>query len=324
MGEEERIEIPDETTDVDAPQEKEAGAAPETDTDPEAAAVAEISGGPEGEAAAETPEGETAAHGLSGATMETLTRTDEQSLAAAEAERTQWERMREDVKGRILAAYYNYIDDGGFKLCISLVTAVIAACIIVISGIFSERLISVVFWRALVGFCASGLFMGAVLYWLDQVGIPLFISRHEEQMQSEWVSEAEEPTEAEGESPAAEEEPEPGEMQELMPQEGAEGAEEAAGTSEESPEAGAEAAAPGEEPQPGTEGPKAEAGQEEEPGQETPEGEKPADEEMDGLENAVLDDAFASEETEEEENQEPPSFSPMTADNLESLSVPEG
>jgi hypothetical protein len=44
---------------------------------------------------------------------------------------------------------------------------------------------------------------------------------------------------------------------------------------------------------------------------------------MDGIESAVLDDAFSSEEAEEEVPEEPPVFAPMTADNLESLSVPE-
>ena len=43
---------------------------------------------------------------------------------------------------------------------------------------------------------------------------------------------------------------------------------------------------------------------------------------IDGLENAVLDDAFSSSET-DEEKEEPPAFAPMTADNLESVSVPE-
>ncbi|MBR5163860.1 MAG: hypothetical protein IKW79_07530, partial [Schwartzia sp.] len=70
---------------------------------------------------------------------------------------------------------------------------------------------------------------------------------------------------------------------------------------------------------------------------ETLEGEQPSDEgalseeetaaatpegDMGGLENAVLDDAFAPEEA-EEEPQEPPTFAPMTSENLESLSVPE-
>ena len=196
MSEAERMEIPDETTDVDAPQETESE--PVADEQPEvgadAAALADISGMPpeseEGVPPEETEAKGEPAHALSGATMESLSRTDEQSLAEAEAERTKWERMRSQMKERLLEAYQKYMDDGGYKLGISLVTAVIAASLIVIAGLFSDRMISVVLWRAVVGFCVAGVFMGGVLYWLDKFGIPLFIAKNEEQLQMEWLSEA--------------------------------------------------------------------------------------------------------------------------------------
>jgi len=335
---EERIEVPDETAEADVPEETEVASEPEEQPEPgmEAAAEVEISGPPGDEASQEedaspeeTESEEDAAHGLSGATMETLSRTDEQSLAVAEAEKTKWERRRAQLKERLMEAYRKYMDDGGFKLGISLVTAVIAASIIVITGIFSDRMLSVVFLRAIVGFCVSGIFMGGVLYWLDHVGIPLFISKHEEQLQMEWLSEAEEPEQPEEEAaePAkeeGEEEAEPGELQELMPQEGENAPEEAENTE------AAEEAAPPEERADNSAGEAAEeaeqdatAGQEEEGPQEQTEETQTSGEGMDGIENAVLDDAFSPEETEEEEKEEPPVFAPMTADNLESLEVPE-
>ncbi len=323
MSEAERMEIPDETTDVDAPQETESE--PVVDEQPEvgadAAALADISGMPpeseEGVLPEETEAKGEPAHALSGATMESLSRTDEQSLAEAEAERTKWERMRSQMKERLLEAYQKYMDDGGYKLGISLVTAVIAASLIVIAGLFSDRMISVVLWRAVVGFCVAGVFMGGVLYWLDKFGIPLFIAKNEEQLQMEWLSEAEEPEQTGEEVSEAAEEAEPGELEELMPQpdENASGEEAPAGTS------GSAANNPGEEPN-GETAQEASVGQEEPP-QEKTEEEQPPGEEAEGIENAVLDDAFSSGEAGEEENEEPPSFTPMTAENLESLSVPE-
>lgn len=331
-----RIEIPDEAAEAAVPEETVIASAPEEQTEPgmEAAAEVEISGPPEDGAPQEeeAPPEETeskdgAAHGLSGATMETLSRTDEQSLAVAEAERTKWERRRAQLQERLMNAYRKYMDDGGFKLGISLVTAVIAASIIVITGIFSDRMLSVVFLRAIVGFCVSGIFMGGILYWLDQVGIPLFIAKNEEQMQMEWLSEAEEPEQPEEEAAGPTEETEeavPGELQELMPQEGESVPEEAENTE------AAEEAAPSEEGADISEGGNAEAeeqeapaGQEEESPQEQTEETQTPGESMDGIENAVLDDAFSSEETEEAEKEEPPVFAPMTAENLESLDVPE-
>ena len=323
MSEAERMEIPDETTDVDAPQETESE--PVADEQPEvgadAAALADISGMPpeseEGVPPEETEAKGEPAHALSGATMESLSRTDEQSLAEAEAERTKWERMRSQMKERLLEAYQKYMDDGGYKLGISLVTAVIAASLIVIAGLFSDRMISVVLWRAVVGFCVAGVFMGGVLYWLDKFGIPLFIAKNEEQLQMEWLSEAEEPEQTGEEVSEAAEEAEPGELEELMPQpdENSSGEEAPAGTS------GSAANNPGEEPN-GETAQEASVGQEEPP-QEKTEEEQPPGEEAEGIENAVLDDAFSSGEAGEEENEEPPSFTPMTAENLESLSVPE-
>ena len=143
----------------------------------------------------------------------------------------------------------------------------------------------------------------------------------------EWLAEAEEP-EAAGEANPAEGEEgeqEPGELEELMPQEGEEG------VPQEGEEAEPSGQEKGEAPETDTENPgnptEGEASAEGDDLSATEET-QPTDEEpasggdIDGLENAVLDDAFSSADA-EGEPEEPPTFAPMTADNLESLSVPE-
>lgn len=334
MSEAERIEMSEDLPEVDMAQGQESAGGPDAiqaggEESPEAGVSMETSGISEEAAELDmTPPDEAtdgAAHGLSNATMESISRTDPQSQAIAEAERTKWERRKALVRDRVQSWCKLYMADGGFKLGISLVTAVIAAAIIVISGIFSDRQLDVVFLRALIGFCVSGVFMGGTLYWLDQVGIPLFIAKHEDQIQMEWLAEAEEmasddeqPSEEAG-ALEEEEQLEEGELQELLPQEGdesqPEGEESAPVEGGEMPaemgastEAGGAIAADA-ETQP------LEAGQ-------AAEGDEAPKEDMGGLEDAVLDDAFSSGETEEEPS-EPPTFAPMTAENLESLSVPE-
>jgi hypothetical protein len=215
--------------------------------------------------------------------------------------------------------------DGGFKLGISLVTAVIAAAIIVIAGIFSDRQLGVVFWRAVIGFFVSGVFMGGTLYWLDRFGIPLFIAKHEDQIQMEWLAEAEE-SETGEEIPAEGEEgePEPGELEELMPQEGEENAPQEGEETELSEQDNAEAPETNEDiPESMPEGDASAEGEFAETENEAQPSDAAAASEGDigGLENAVLDDAFSSAEA-EGEPEEPPTFAPMTADNLETLSVP--
>ncbi len=332
MNEAERIEVPDEMQGNDAPQEtgiSEEAAQLELGSSLNAEAVPETD---EPTAAEGMPEDETdpqAAHALSGATLEAMSRTDPLALAQAEAERTKWDRRKSAAQERVYNWCKLYMADGGFKLSIALVTAFIAASIIVIAGIFSDRQLSVVFWRAVIGFFVSGIFMGATLYWLDSIGIPLFIAKHEDQIQMDWLSEAEEPEAGEGEAAEGEAEESEEEMEELLEQEGeaanpegapADGVQEG----EPSDEAPQDGEAPTEE-EGGTEaadmpaeGPVTEEGAlpEGDNAAETPEGD------MGGLENAVLDDAFAPEET-EEEPAEPPTFAPMTSENLESLSVPE-
>ena len=304
-----------------------AQAAPETD---ETTEESETETPPE-EETAEQP-----AHALSGATLEAMSRTDPLAIAQAEAERTKWDRRKSAARDRVHRWCRRYMADGGFKLSISLVTAIIAASIIVIAGLFSDRQLSVVFWRAIIGFFVSGLFMGGVLYWLDRIGIPLFISRHEEQIQMEWINEAEEPEAGEEEQAEGEaEETDQEDLEELLPQEGEEAPQEGEETNPEG-EGAENAEAEGEEAASEEEVPTDEEGQPADG--ETLEGEQPSDEgalpeeenatampeggDMGGLENAVLDDAFAPEEA-EEEPQEPPTFAPMTSENLESLSVPE-
>lgn len=334
MDEAERIEMPEETPDVDIPQEAEAAATLEiTQPDAEAAATLEITQ-PDAEAESEPVAVENepaedalqseeatdeAAHGLSNATLESMSRTDPLAQAVAEAERTKWERRKAFVRDRVQSWCRQYMADGGFKLGISLVTAVIAAAIIVIAGIFSDRQLGIVFWRAIIGFFVSGIFMGGTLYWLDRFGIPLFIAKHEDQIQMEWLAEAEEPEAgAEGEPAEGEEgEPESGELEELMPKEGEEGVpqEEAEPLENESTEA-----TNAENPESPSEGDAFAEGATE--ATQPTEEETASGEDIDGLENAVLDDAFSSAES-EGEPEEPPMFAPMTADNLESISVPE-
>lgn len=326
MSEAERLEVPEETLESDAPQEAEAAATLEF-TQPDAETASESFTESDGlaEDALQSEEAkEEAAHGLSNATLESMSRTDPQAQAVAEAERTKWERRKTLVRDRVQSWCRQYMADGGFKLGIALVTAVIAAAIIVIAGIFSDRQLGVVFWRAVIGFFVSGIFMGGTLYWLDRFGIPLFIARHEEQIQMEWLAEAEE-SEAGTEGEPEESEPESGELEELMPQEGEEGvpqAEEGAELSEQ--ENGAAPETDADNPEGPSEGDASAEGEVPEVTEEA----QPTDEaaasgeDIGGLENAVLDDAFSSAET-EGEPEEPPTFAPMTADNLESLSVPE-
>ena len=326
MSEAERLEVPEETLESDAPQEAEAAATLEF-TQPDAETASESFTEPDGlaEDALQSEEAkEEAAHGLSNATLESMSRTDPQAQAVAEAERTKWERRKTLVRDRVQSWCRQYMADGGFKLGIALVTAVIAAAIIVIAGIFSDRQLGVVFWRAVIGFFVSGIFMGGTLYWLDRFGIPLFIARHEEQIQMEWLAEAEE-SEAGTEGEPEESEPESGELEELMPQEGEEGvpqAEEGAELSEqengEVPETDADHPESPSEGDASAEGEVPEVTEEAQPTDEA----AASGEDIGGLENAVLDDAFSSAET-EGEPEEPPTFAPMTADNLESLSVPE-
>ena len=329
MDEAERLEMSEKMSDVDTPQEAEAATLeitqPDAEPIPEESAAAEDGLAEDALQSEDTAEG--AAHGLSNATLESMSRTDPQAQAVAEAERTKWERRKAIVRDRVQSWCRQYMADGGFKLGISLVTAVIAAAIIVITGIFSDRLLGVVFWRAVIGFFVSGIFMSGTLYWLDRFGIPLFIAKHEDQIQMEWLAEAEEPeTGEEGKLPEGDEgEPEPGELEELMPEEGEEGAPQSGEAAELSEQEGTEEATTG-----------AETLENPSEGDVLAEGETPqaaedvqsADDaaasggDIDGLENAVLDDAFSSSET-DEEKEEPPAFAPMTADNLESVSVPE-
>ena len=329
MSEAERIEVPEETLESDTPPEAEAAAATLEITQPDAEAAPNPMEAQDGEAdgALQTDEatGE-AAHGLSNATLESMSRTDPQAQAVAEAERTKWERRKALVRDRVQSWCRQYMADGGFKLGIALVTAVIAAAIIVIAGIFSDRQLGVVFWRAVIGFFVSGIFMGGTLYWLDRFGIPLFIAKHEDQIQMEWLAEAEEPEAgAEGAAEGEEGEPDSDELEELMPQENAESAPQEGEAAESSDRDGADVSETDENRSESL--PEGEDSAEEEPpaaeGEAEPTGEASgSDGEMDSLENAVLDDAFSSAET-EGEPEEPPTFAPMTAEKLESISVPE-
>lgn len=325
MDEAERIEMPEETPDADnTPQEPvsaEEGGTIQSEDALESDAPFDTSGLSTGDAELdEAPVDdatEEAAHGLSNATLESMSRTDPQAMAVAEAERTKWERRKAVVRDRVQRWCKQYMADGGFKLGIALVTAVIAAAIIVIAGIFSDRQLGVVFWRAVIGFFVSGIFMGGALYWLDRFGIPLFIARHEDQIQMEWLAEAEEPEAGEEGETAEGEEGEPGELEELMPQEG-EGTELSEQDNTEAPETEADNSETPSEGDASAEGAAPTAEEETQPSDEEP----ASGGDIDGLENAVLDDAFSSPEA-EEEPEEPPTFAPMTADNLESVSVPE-
>lgn len=320
MSEAERVEVPEETLENDTPQEAEAAATFEISQPGAGAAPTEDALQPD-----ETTEG--AAQGLSNATLESMSRTDPKAQAVAEAEKTKWERRKAFVRDRVQSWCKQYMADGGFKLGIALVTAVIAAAIIVIAGIISDRQLGVVFWRAVTGFFVSGIFMGGTLYWLDRFGIPLFIAKHEEQIQMEWLAEAEEPeTGEQGETAKGEEgEPEPGELEELMPQEGEEGApQEEAGTelseqdNAEAPMTDVDNPENQSEDAASAEGELPEVTEEAQP----TDAEAVSGEDIGRLEDAVLDDAFSSAEA-EGEPEEPPTFAPMTADNLESISVPD-
>lgn len=326
MSESERLEVSENMPDVDAPPEMENVAESDAiqsgdESALETEAPFDTTGlsieGADPDAVPTDEETGEAGHGISNATLESMARTDPQAQAEAEAKRTKWKRRRAVVLEQVQGWCNQYMADGGFKLGVSLVTGVIAAAIIVIAGIFSDRLLSVVFWRAVVGFFVSGIFMGGSLYWLDRFGIPLFIAKHEEQIQMDWLAEAEETdTGEEVPTESKEEESEPGELEELMPQEseGTPKEGEAANLSEQESRDTLESVA-----EPSPEGDIVADG-EAPPAEDTQslEDEAASGDDVDSLENAVLDDAFSSAETEE-----PPTFSPMTADNLETLSVPE-
>lgn len=86
--------------------------------------------------------------------------------------------------------YFNE-EDVRFKVGIALVSAVSAAAVIIISGIHSERLLEIIAMRAVVGFFLAGGIVFLALLWLDDVGIPLYVSQNHE-LQKAWLSEPEE------------------------------------------------------------------------------------------------------------------------------------
>ena len=202
---------------------------------------------------------------------------------ATETEAEKTEQKKPSIRERYRALYYAYRADGRlFKVGIALVTAVIAACVIVIAGIVSQRRLGVVFLRAVVGFFVSGAAMGGALYWLDRFGIPLFIAKHGDQIQMEWLSEAEEPEE------------------ELF------AAEVLGGVPEEEQAAGNETQVQGEASLSETAGAGAAA----------TETAASMGAEREEIDDTVLDDAFSSPQQEE------PAFAPMSADALEHYSSP--
>ena len=89
-----------------------------------------------------------------------------------------------------MAQYFNE-EDVRFKVGIALVSAVSAAAVIIISGIHSERLLEVIAMRSMVGFFLAGGIVFLALLWLDDVGIPLYVS-HNHELQKAWLSEPEE------------------------------------------------------------------------------------------------------------------------------------
>ncbi len=76
-----------------------------------------------------------------------------------------------------------------FKVVVALVVGLLAATIILLAGLGAERQSDIVVNRALIGFSVSAMVMFLACLWLDNRGIPLYVSKHEE-LQNSWVSEA--------------------------------------------------------------------------------------------------------------------------------------
>lgn len=77
-----------------------------------------------------------------------------------------------------------------FPVTLAFLTGAVAALIIITAGLHSERQTDVVMERAMIGFLVSGLVMFLACRWLNDRGIPLYVSRHAD-MQHSWVSEPE-------------------------------------------------------------------------------------------------------------------------------------
>lgn len=77
-----------------------------------------------------------------------------------------------------------------FPVTLGILTGAVAALIIIAAGLHAERQSDVVMERAMIGFLVSGLVMFFACRWLNDRGIPLYISQHEE-LQHSWVSEPE-------------------------------------------------------------------------------------------------------------------------------------
>lgn len=77
-----------------------------------------------------------------------------------------------------------------FPVTLAILTGAVAALIIMVAGLHAERQSEVIIERAMIGFLVSGLVMFFACRWLNDRGIPLYVSRHEE-MQHNWVSEPE-------------------------------------------------------------------------------------------------------------------------------------
>lgn len=128
---------------------------------------------------------------------------------------------------------YFHEGDFLFKIGISLVSAIAAAVVIMLSGMYADRMTEIVAMRACIGFFLSGTVVFLATLWLDDVGIPLYVSRHEE-LQQVWLSEAEdEDLEADvkadiTEQPDVQEVPETGEPETAQDGEESAGAEEPA------------------------------------------------------------------------------------------------
>lgn len=85
---------------------------------------------------------------------------------------------------------YFHQGDFLFKIAIAFVSAFSAAAVIVLSGIYADRMLEIIAMRAVVGFFIAGGVVFLALLWLDDVGIPLYVSQHES-LQQAWLSEPE-------------------------------------------------------------------------------------------------------------------------------------
>ena len=212
-----------------------------------------------------------------------------------------------------------------WKIGGAILVSFLAAIIVIIAGVLSDARTGTVMLRAVFVFAVSGFGLVFGMIFLERYGIPFYMSKHKEEEQSEWLrlylllKEMEKGQQEQNENGEAEEEPQ-NLLDVSVTDEAVEDMLADEGTEEEAPE---EAASP-EDAAMMAESNEAE-GQEPDMAEVA---EPLTEEEMASLhDNSAFDEdaTTAQEEMPEKEAERPevPSFSPLAADQMTRLTVPE-